>query len=382
MKIGILTQPIKMNYGGVLQAYALQKFLKEHGHDVRIINRCPSPSQCYISRKWNQYKALLKQTILFIFARQKFTDFRINVKSIFETTFEFSKKNVRPCSPSLYTDKELKKYILEEKFEVYIVGSDQVWRPCYSPNLYTYFLDFVSDVKDIRKIAYAASFGVDEWEFTEEETNRCITLINKFHYVSCREYSGVSMCRDYLKKADAEWVLDPTLLLSSNVYLSLIEKARLNLCMKKFLVTYILDESASKISVIDFVKEKLNLSIYNAKVGVTELQDKHLKGKATVEEWLYGFANADFAIVDSFHGCVFSIIFHTPFIAIKNKLRGNARFDSLIKLFNLENRIVDSVSEINDAHLKMMDWKNIDNILQREKLKSVNFLLNSLSNVF
>ena len=94
-----------------------------------------------------------------------------------------------------------------------------------------------------------------------------------------------------------------------------------------------------------------------------------------VEQWLCSFRDANFIITDSFHGCVFSIIYNKPFIAIGNKSRGLSRFTSLLKLFGLEGRLVDCLSEVNEDVVNMnIDWRKINAILKDEQRRSRKFL--------
>src|SRR5690606_26995758 len=107
--------------------------------------------------------------------------------------------------------KDLAEYFKNRKFNAVIVGSDQTWRPKYSPNIYNYYLDFLKDNNQIKKLAYASSFGTAEWEYTTEQTEKCKTLAKQFHAISVREHTGVDLCREKLG-VEAIQLLDPTLL--------------------------------------------------------------------------------------------------------------------------------------------------------------------------
>lgn len=86
-------------------------------------------------------------------------------------------------------------------------------------------------------------------------------------------------------------------------------------------------------------------------------------------------------MVDSFHGCVFAIIFNKPFITIGNPERGMTRFYSLLKLFDLENRLVKSTEDFDFSLLhEEIDWRKVNSILTDEKEKALSFLVKSLSN--
>jgi exopolysaccharide biosynthesis predicted pyruvyltransferase EpsI len=97
----------------------------------------------------------------------------------------------------------------------------------------------------------------------------------------------------------------------------------------------------------------------------------------SVEEWLSLIANSSIVITDSFHGTVFSILFHREFYSIVNKARGGSRFFSLLKPLGLECRVGD-VEEIETSQIQNVDWKHIDNVLQKQREDSINFLINAL----
>ena len=103
----------------------------------------------------------------------------------------------------------------EGEYDAFIVGSDQVWRPSYNQHLEQAFLNFTENWKNVKRIAYAASFGVDNWEFTKKQTKECKRLVQKFDFVSVREDTAVNLCKEHLG-IEATHVLDPTLLLSAD----------------------------------------------------------------------------------------------------------------------------------------------------------------------
>ena len=113
---------------------------------------------------------------------------------------------------------ELNKYFAEEHFDCFMVGSDQVWRPRYSPCITDYFLKEIPVNTKALKIAYAASFGTSNWEFSEEDTLECARLAKLFDKISVREKSGIRLCQENLG-IQAQYVLDPTLMLDAGDYI-------------------------------------------------------------------------------------------------------------------------------------------------------------------
>lgn len=228
----------------------------------------------------------------------------------------------------------------EGEYDAFIVGSDQVWRPSYNQHLEQAFLNFTENWKNVKRIAYAASFGVDNWEFTKKQTEECKRLVQKFDFVSVREDTAVNLCKEHLG-IEATHVLDPTLLLSANDYQKLIDGLKIS--DSPYVFSYLLDESEEKIDILEDISKRLNLPVRKIKLekDISKIPMSKLKSLTypSIQEWLASFAQADFVVTDSFHGTVFSIIFNKPFVVLPNKGRGVARFESLLKDISLENRI-------------------------------------------
>lgn len=271
------------------------------------------------------------------------------------------------CTRSVkkYSPKLLKKYHINGL----IVGSDQVWRPSYNRyRLEDMFLRFARN-EDMPKIAYAASFGVESMEFSGKQLKRCVPLLRQFDAVSVREASGVELCRKYFH-VSAEHVLDPTLMLNKSDYERLCANIPKN--GKEMMVCYILDPTGDQRERIDLAAHRLHMEprYFTADSGAT----------LSVEEWLAMFRDAQYVVTDSFHGTVFSIIFRKPFISIANNSRGADRFQSLLNLFRLENRLITSMTELSEPRLAFhVDWQKVDEILSGYRSKSETFLQNSLN---
>ena len=90
-----------------------------------------------------------------------------------------------------------------------------------------------------------------------------------------------------------------------------------------------------------------------------------------VEQWLRGFYDAEFVVTDSFHACVFSILFHKPFIVVGNARRGMSRFKSLLSIFALGDRLVMDVTQF--FHCSVIDWEQVDSLLAYERKRTCQF---------
>lgn len=373
MKIAILTQPLHNNYGGLLQAYALQTTLKRMGHDVWIINRdFKKKYRGLEATKWF-IKKILGRTQECL---SKVIDFpnQEEQKIISTFTSEFVRKNIYPISKKISNPRQLRK-LANDGFECFIVGSDQVWRLSYSPCLTNYYLDFVKNKENIKRISYAASFGLEEWHYPESLTVICKQLIKKFDAVSVREDSAVQLCNNFLN-VEAQHLIDPTLLLRKEDYINLISTEN-EPKSPGDLFYYILDESEPKQKLIELCSDALKLTpftVFPAKIFSRKNQIERCIFPP-VTKWLKAFDDAKFVITDSFHGCVFSILFNIPFIVIANTERGLSRFTSFLRLYNLLDRLIINSEDCNhNFRNSVIDWSEVNNKLEKERSKSTYFL--------
>lgn len=375
MKIGILTQPLHDNYGGLLQAYALKEVLKEMGHQVVIVNRPFKKNPL-----WKKYASVAKSKLI---RREIYINILINQSLrdiISKETKKFRDKYFPELSAEIINQKGMKR-LNSMGFDAYVVGSDQCWRPRYSPSIRNYFLDFAVNDKHVKRISYAASFGVSHWEFTEKDTTACKELLQKFDAVSVREDSAINLISDYLGRTDAIHLLDPTMLLSPEQYAKIVEKEQINSSAGDLKV-YVLDKTSEKDNIIHIMEDKLHLKAFEV-LPHTRLKEKKVR-KDNVDNfvypnpalWLRGFKDARFVITDSFHGTVFSILHNIPFIAIGNAQRGMSRFHSLLNLFNLQDRLITDFTaiDIDQVIEKEIDWQEVNNILELERKKAIDFL--------
>lgn len=371
MKIGILTLPLHVNYGGILQAYALQKILLDLGHTPFLIERK--------RKKHNpSFLVLLKRII------KKFV-LRRRVELLYEKRYNYEMPIM--CQNTwTFVDKHIKIYrysnslneIKEGLFDGIIVGSDQIWRKLYfeslvEKNIMNAFLYFCSSWS-IKRISYAASFGTNIWEYNKKETKKISDLLNNFDLVTVRETDGVSMLKKNLD-INATMVLDPTLLLDKNDYLKLIDGAEVSK-REGGLLCYILDNNKEKEELVEKLSNKLHVHPFFANSKAEDGEAPLIERiQPPVEQWLSDFYNASYVITDSFHACVFSIIFNKPFWVIGNKERGLSRIDNLLKQLLLENRIINN----NSFTYTMIDWESVNNKMENLKKYSIKILCNSLN---
>lgn len=383
MKIVIFTQPLGHNYGGLLQAYALQKYLGLNGIQSLIVDM---PKKKLPTTMIIRFVSFCKRLLLRYAMGKKSNSVWVYHESAQTRNKIYENLNIFKNHYLKLTDVIMPNsdfsMISTTDISGYIVGSDQVWRPKYSPYQPHYFLDFVKDKIEVKRIAYAASFGVDDNEFSDKLLGICKPLAQKFDAISVREDSGIELCKK-LFEVNAVQVLDPTLLLDAEHYTKLSYE-RDDFSNDGNLFTYVLDENNEKQQIIDAVIRETALKSFRIlpkskykEVGIKHIEDCVLP---PIEQWLRGFVDAKYVVTDSFHGTVFSILFKRPFIAIANSSRGVTRFTSLLKLFGLEDRLVLKPEDVTPELInKPIDYKRVYTILEAERKKSKKFLMDALN---
>ena len=351
MKIRILTQPLGRNIGGIMQNYALMTACEKFSKDVRTFNiHYPVPFWFPVIK----YGACIKRLFLKIFVNRK-TVVRWWLENNIEIPQKKNLMDVEKCN-------ELRH--LDFSNTIFVIGSDQVWRKEMSPDLMTFFGSFLND--GIPRIAYAASLGLDYWQFNENETKKIISLLKKFKAISVREESAVQLLKK--RGVDAQLVVDPTLLLQSDYYTSLETEVSRQFADYKHVFLYCLDKHPLQDEMIVLFNEKKKMPVMNIMVNLQ------------IDSWISGLRTADYVVTDSFHGTVFSILFHKKFIVVANEQRGLTRLQSLLKMFGLENRLIMSFEDFDCEKIDAeIDYDSVDVILNQEREKSLAFLSESLS---
>lgn len=368
MRIGIYTQPLRYNYGGLLQAWALQTLLRRLGHDVVTFNP-------------NQYKHIVWTRKPLVYAKRIALRLLGNPIEIRKEVRENREHDLKMQYLKPFIDSNIKtktfrntKELSPNDYDTLIVGSDQVWRPIYNRSFGTSignaFLDFATEWK-VRRIAYAASFGTDEWEFTEKQTQLCKQLAQKFDAISVREESAIDLCREHFG-VQAVHVLDPTLLLIRDEYEKLIDNGQTTQSLEGNMLCYILDETDEKDLLIKQIAEDKGLVPFRAHSRVFSnhaILEEMIQ--PPVEQWLRNFKESKFVVTDSYHACLFSLIFRKPFLVIGNKERGLARYKSLFKMLSLENHLLCSIKDYSNAITYEITEETLDrlNLLRNSSFK-------------
>lgn len=393
MRIGILTLPLLHNYGGILQAYVLRTVLTRMGHEVCHVTLPP-----YIYERFPWYKALPA------YAKRALQRYVLHNYPHREIRYERARRLEAPLVYRLtqgFVDRYVPVRVVERLtpdvaagFDAFVVGSDQVWCPRYfHAPIEAAYLSFTAGLP-LRRVAYAASFGTAAWEYTAEQTARCREALARFDGVSVREAEAVAAVREHFGIA-ARQVLDPTMLLSRADYEALTADGTADAaaaggradCEARGkaaapagrLFDYVLDERPEMRAMVNAIARRRGLRLMPG--GWTADTDYTLppeaRVKPSVEAWLRAFGAADFVVTDSFHACVFSILYEKPFAVVGNKERGLARFHSLLSLFGLEDRLVSDPADLD--RLGPIDFAPVRERLAALREASTDFLRTHLT---
>lgn len=347
MKVSILTYHWEDNYGATMQAYATYQAIKFLGHNPEFIDlRLP-------------YKPSLKSRLIFGLKRFRFNNFRRKYfKNLTQRTY-WSVEDLRKTPP---------------KADCYLVGSDQTWNPKIAGELLPAFFLTFGDVS-IRRISYATSIGLNQWETSPYISDASIrTALSKFNKILLREDSAVNICKDMFD-SEAKQVIDPVLLFSD--YSELIGKVM----PSNEIVTYKLVNDEGFYEIASNFANKKNIPIRS--IGSIR-RPKGYKASypESITNWIKRIAASSYVLTDSFHGTVFSLLYHRPFVIYVGDTQRVTRIESLLKQLNLEERILSKGASSDDIVRlaeKEINWPEIDRKLGLLREESLELLKSALS---
>ena len=288
IRVGVTCLQNSVNVGNILVKYAMLKKLEEFGCNVTLL----IPDRLLLNRSNFINKTLSS-----------------NLYLIENNTFNILNEN---------------------NFDYLLVNSDQTW--AYNRAAYFYDIGFLKFAKDwkVKKFIYGASIGADKWKYNKREEEEMKKLLTNFTGISFREIGTLKLVEEHLGLKSL-FVLDPTLIIDRQYYFNVIKEYKTNFNYREnYIFIYQLDKNDIINNVIEESKNKLNYKI----------KKFNFNRKDFIEHFIFCIINCKAVITDSFHGTVFSIIFNKPFISFVNKYRGKGRFDSLKKIFKLDNRII------------------------------------------
>lgn len=349
MKIKTITCHDVYNAGASLQAYALQTYLKNLGHDVEIIDyKPPYLSNHYSFSSINPAydKPIIKQ--LYLLAKfpgrlhAYFSKRKSNFDAFKRDYLCITEKQYHSCE-ELIKDPPLA--------DVYFAGSDQIWNPMFNNGKDpAFYLDFAP--KDATKASYAASFAVDK--IPQECENLIKSYLTNFDYISVRESGGIKILNS-LGFNNCFNVCDPVFLLEKEYW----EKLTFKISEEDYLLIYDFDSSEKVKSIAQKVAKEKGLKIYS-------IFNLSYADKCFFNEGPLGFLslvkNSKFVVSNSFHATAFSIIFNIPFCVVNRNENINERMKDLLNIFNLKN------------YNKTLDYKSINLAIKNYSEKSKRYI--------
>jgi len=351
MKIGILTFIDTINYGALLQSYALETVLKKMGHDVQIIqykNRAVKEREKGVSIF--SVRGILKLLVIGNSFKKKAKKFRE-----FEDTYI---KRTAECNAATIAD-------ICNGFDKIVTGSDQVWNLALTGEDFHYFLDFVTD--SFKKISYAPSFG--ENPLPNHALSKVGLLLKDFAALSVRETAGMNIISK-LSGRKADLVLDPTLLLTKEEWKNLIQSKP---CEKPYILVYLPHKKDICFSFAKKLQTKTGYEIIYLSISPRIIKGVKTIYDASPQEWLSWMFHADYVITGSFHGTAFSLNFEKQFFY--ESLGKGSRIDSLVSLTGTENRNLAKADMDVD-----IDYCQVSGKLSKARQMSLSWLKNAILN--
>lgn len=376
--IGILTSTPSFinNYGAILQAYALQTQLKKLSYDPYIIKYADANEYVQGRVKLiDRIKNILFSQNLSLQAKRKLIINKIVNKSVTPRFIKFQNEYIHFYNDK-YIDYEGLKEI-SEKFYAFITGSDQVWNPNvhHGVNDPGYFLQFVP--KEIKRISYAPSFGVDIIPETCKINLK--EYISFLDFVSIREESGRKLIHD-ICGINIPVVVDPTLLLNCEDYDKIIDDS---ICPNNpYLVYYKFGRIFEIDSIILQISKKYGYKVICIPAGLeTKFSPDYNIGP---KEFIALISNANLVCTDSFHATVFSIIYNKPFLAFSREKENNniptmnSRIKNLLNMLKLDNCWVGAGESLDINNLPNPNYEEANEIRHINQDKGIKFLINAL----
>lgn len=370
MKTGTITFHAANNCGSMLQSYALQQSLFKLGYENEIIdfsNKEQHHMYALLRKPTNMHDLIYDIATLAYY--KKFKCHYDDYKYFLKTYLKLSKEEY-------HTAKELEK--TEDFYDVFITGSDQVWNTCCPDADDAYYLNFVSNKP---KIAYAPSFGATNIQQSAQNPEKYKKYLSEIKSISIRENNGAKWIKEMTGR-DVPVLLDPTLLLTKNEYCELLDGVEAP--KGKFIFYYAFNYSDEVNKTVKKISERLNMPVYilDAKNWVKKAKKYGFKltknsGPLTFLKLMF---DAELVLTTSFHGTVFSIIGHKKFWFVNSSMHNDLddRAGTILNMFGLSERMLNGEELLKQDIMKELNYDVTDEVLAKERLKSYNYLQDSL----
>lgn len=328
MKVSLLTYHWEDNYGATMQAYATYKAIRELGHDAEFIDlRLP-------------YSPSIMQRLVFFLKRRRFNSFRKRFFTNLTPRTYWSVEDLQNDPP---------------QSDCYLVGSDQTWNPNIARNLLpAFFLKFGD--KSVKRVTYATSIGQNSWcgseAISDEEIREALSGFDK---ILLREDSAIRICKEKFGH-EAEQVIDPVMLFSAYPELTG------DLVPSGEVIAYKLIDDAGFYDMAKDIADSIGLPIRS--IGSVRRPEGYRSSyPEKLEDWVKRLASASLVLTDSFHGTVFSLLYHRPFVVYVGDPSRTTRIESLLSQLGLSERLLtsrNSAEEFKEIANRQIDWDRVD----------------------
>lgn len=380
MKIGIVSEfnTESINYGNHLQAYALNAYIRSirdnnETETILLASRQLTRLTNVISLSF--CKKMIYGIMRRIFeAKRPVVTEKANIERRGKLFADFRQKHI-PMTNGERTAKD----ICQAGYDALVVGSDVVWMQFPHKVNRIKFLD-LKFKQPVKRIAYAASFGRD---YIPVENKKYIRiLLNRFDAVSVRENSSVAMLHE-IGVPNVAYCLDPTLLLHASHWQEMEIRPEAVTGDERFLFAYLLgDDEKQRTEIVEFAKKN------DLKIACIPDGDGHcntvefgdiLLDECSIENWLWLIHHAQMVITDSFHGIVFSTIFHKPFYAVDRvcEVDINNRIYDYLREINQMDKLIQR-GDLQQRKESVWDYDEIENALDLRRNASKSFLEKAL----
>lgn len=362
-KIGILTITHGQNYGNRLQNYAVQTVLERMGATVETI---------YNTTKIFNTRSLNYRIKLFI---KRMTGFKLEQSDIRSYKFDkFIDRYIHWSKYEVNADKIPKG--LADAYDVFVSGSDQVWNPNFGYNSY---IDFITFADKKKRVAYAASFGIST--IPKDLETQYAEWINGLNYISVREAAGADIVK-HLTGREATVLIDPTMMLDEEDWVKLEKRPKEVSENQGYIFIYFLGDLTED---VDKYIDNIALETGYKKIYLYNHTDERQKAREDCSfsydpsEFLWLIHHAQMVFTDSFHSCVFSILYKTPFRVFqrqeKEKMDMSSRLDNLLSIFEIQWCHAD----FNETAEQIMNFKiDTQEVLREERERAIAYLEKAL----
>ncbi len=360
--VGIMTlHKAIYSYGAVMQAYATYKTIQDLGFYPQIIDLClESRFTLRLSKRFPiPTQAIRRHVINGLIVEYLKHPFRLYKFRQFNKLIKYSKTYHK--TDCLYKN--------PPKYDIYLVGSDQVWNPCISYNIEPFLLTFLSGNE--KKISYASSIG--RTDLPQEYKTLFNRSLSTFNYISVREEQTKTIIQSILPAADVSVVLDPTLLVDAKHWISISKKSKYN----DYLLCYCLTNEHKKLKFAEQIAKHNGLLLIVIGDAVSGIEAKFLN-QVGPKAWIGLIQGAKHIITDSFHGTIFSIMLNNNFMVLCNEIDKETRINHLLMMTGLTSHITDDYSIGYFISDKVIDKAIVLDKIEAQKKESISFLTNAL----